>query len=273
MLGLLLSWIVVNFFLSTAPSTTISSLAFALAASLSNEDEELFSSPLSSDFSSLSSSLSGNEADMFYSDENENQWSAGENNNNNAPALFGSSSSTTSSLSSSSFSLDDNLDPDPNLMFIPSSDSTPLDLLSSSVEINAESSNLAANPLPGSSNSNSNNNGLSCAAPASMVKRNGNEEEAAACISPYDLQSSPSLNLMPFIPTPPYSSRDGDDEDAAWAEFPRLCPILGFPVGLCCEGPVSEESSIGVYVVYNYIENCRVRMYLFFNSKLALINF
>lgn len=235
--GLPLSWISVSFLLQAAPGSSLTSG--------SSNDEELL--PLSSDFSLLS----GNnyEPDLL------DIWSA---DSVNDASPFVSSSSSSSSSTSSLNNVFDFLD-DPNQLI--SSDSNFLDPISSSIN-NDDESTLVANTFVGSSDD---NNDVSCTS-SSKVKR---KNEQSSCVSSPDNDvidlRFPNLPQV-FGSGGQYGSSNSDfsQEGAALNNFPKFCRVIGFPIGVCCEGPISDLFTLADFLIYDRIQNCDIGMYLNF---------
>ena len=226
-----------SFLLQAAPGSSLTSG--------SSNDEELL--PLSSDFSLLS----GNDYESDLLD----IWSADSMNDGTS---FVSSSSFSSS-SSSSNNVFDFLD-DPNQLI--SSDSNFLDPISSPIN-NDDESTFVANTFVGS---NDDNNDVSCTS-SSKVKRNN---EQSSCVSPPDDNDVIDLHL-PNLPQVfgsggQYDSGASDfsQEGAASINFPKFCRLIGFPLGVCCEGPVSELFTLTDFLIYDRIKNCVIGMCLIF---------
>lgn len=226
---ILLSRISVSFLLQTAPVSSLTS------GSSSPSNEEPI--PLSSDFSFLSSGNS--DPDLF------DVWPVDDNTKDASPFVFSSSSNDEF----------DFLD-DPNLLI--SSDSTFLDTISSSIDSN-DGSTLAGNTLIGSSNNN-NFDDVSCAS-STRVKRNN--EQSSCVSSPYDRGIDLHLpNLPQVFGGGDSANSDFSHEGVAPIRFSKFCQLIGFPIGMCCEGPLSNDFTLADFLIFNRIENCEFGMCL-----------
>lgn len=79
-----------------------------------------------------------------------------------------------------------------------------------------------------------------------------------------DRQScGPSVNTINLQIPNLFKAFDGDDtsEAAKKLRFPNICQFLGFPVGLCCDGPLSEEMVSAENGIYGWIDECTIGMF------------